>query len=133
MRTVERTLVIIPNGKLADMRIESLGPRDRIRFATKLGLARSTEATTIESIVVALRAKIAEHPSVLENEVFVHLSGLGESSFDLDVAAPVETTDAAAFAKIREELLLTCMRIVAAHGASLAVPMRSIVSSEKPT
>ena len=38
MRTVDRTLIIIPNGKLADMRIESLGPRDRMRFATRLSL-----------------------------------------------------------------------------------------------
>jgi len=131
IRTVERTLVIIPNGKLADMRIESLGPRDRIRFSTKLGLARDTEASQIESIITALREKVAAHPSVLEKDVFVHLSGLGESSFDLDIAAPVETTDAAAFAKIREELLLTCVRVVAAQGAKLAVPARSIVSSGK--
>ncbi len=129
MRTVERTLVIIPNGKLADMRIESLGPRDRIRFAVKLGLARDTDAATIEAIVGALREKIAAHASVLEADVFVHLSGLGESSFDVDVAAPVETTDAAAFARIREELLLTCVRVVAAHGAKLAVPTRNIVST----
>ena len=129
MRTVERTLVIIPNGKLADMRIESLGPRDRIRFAAKLGLARDTDAATIEAIVAALREKIASHESVLEQDVLVHLSGLGESSFDVDVAAPVETTDATAFARIREELLLTCVRVVAAHGATLAVPTRNVVST----
>lgn len=129
MRTVERTLVIIPNGKLADMRIESLGPRDRIRFSTKLALARDTKASTIEVIVATLRAKLAAHPSVLASEVSVYLSGLGESSFDVDVSAPVETTDANAFAKVREELLLSCMRIVTAEGAKLAVPARSIVSS----
>ena len=132
MRTVERTLVIIPNGKLADMRIESLGPRDRIRFAAKLGLARDTDAATIEAIVAALREKIASHESVLEQDVLVHLSGLGESSFDVDVAAPVETTDATAFARIREELLLTCVRVVAAHGATLAVPTRNVVSTVVP-
>lgn len=131
MRTVERTLVIIPNGKLADMRIESLGPRDRIRFSVKLGLARDTEAKQIEAIVAALRVKVAEHASVVGNEVFVHLSGLGESSFDVDVAAPVETTDANAFAKVREELLLACVRVVDANGAKLAVPARNITSTEK--
>jgi MscS family membrane protein len=131
MRTVERTLVIIPNGKLADMRIESLGPRDRIRFSAKLGLARDTDAAKIEAVVAALRDKIAEHPSVLEQDVTVFLSGLGESSFDVDVAAPVETTDAVAFAKVREELLLACVRVVAAQGAKLAVPARTIVSSVK--
>ena len=131
MRTVERTLVIIPNGKLADMRIESLGPRDRIRFAVKLGLARDTDVATIEAIIAALREKIGEHASVIETEVLVHLAGLGESSFDVEASAPVETTDATAFAQIREELLLSCVRVVASHGARLAVPARSIVSSEK--
>jgi MscS family membrane protein len=133
MRTVERTLVIIPNGKLADMRIESLGPRDRIRFSAKLALARDTEAPKIEAIVAILRAKISAHPSVLGSEVSVFLSGLGESSFDVDVSAPVETTDANAFAKVREELLLSCVRIVTAQGAKLAVPARDIVSSGKPS
>jgi MscS family membrane protein len=133
MRTVERTLVIIPNGKLADMRIESLGPRDRIRFSAKIGLARDTEASTIEAVVAALRAKVAEHSAVLEKDVTVHLSGLGESSFDIDVAAPVETLDAAAFARIREELLLRCVRVVADHGAKLAVPTRNITTTAGKT
>jgi MscS family membrane protein len=129
MRTVERTLVIIPNGKLADMRIESLGPRDRIRFATKLSLARDTEVTQIEALVKALRDEIRAHPAIHKDDVLVHLSGVGESSFDVDVAAPVETTDAIEFAKIREQLLLTCVRMVAAQGAKLAVPARSIVTA----
>jgi MscS family membrane protein len=121
--------VIIPNGKLADMRIESLGPRDRIRFATKLSLARDTEVTQIEALVKALRDEIRAHPAIHKDDVLVHLSGVGESSFDVDVAAPVETTDAIEFAKIREQLLLTCVRMVAAQGAKLAVPARSIVTA----
>jgi MscS family membrane protein len=128
MRTVERTLVIIPNGKLADMRIESLGPRDRIRFATKLSLARDTDASQIEALVTALRDELRQHPSVHKDDVLVHLSGLGESSFDVDVAAPVETTDATEFAKIREQLLLTCVRAVSAQGAQLAVPARLVMT-----
>ncbi|MDB4935326.1 MAG: Potassium efflux system KefA protein / Small-conductance mechanosensitive channel [Labilithrix sp.] len=134
MRTVERTLVIIPNGKLADMRIESLGPRDRIRFATKLSLARDTDPKQIEALVGALRTVLRAHPSVHKDDVFVHLSGIGESSFDVDVAAPVETTDAAEFARIREELLLECMRAVTAKGAQLAVPARRVETTvtERP-
>jgi len=126
IRTVERTLVIIPNGKLADMRIESLGPRDRIRFAAKLALSRETQPAQIEALVKALRERISSHASVIEADVFVQLSGVGESSFDVDVAAPIETIDANEFAKIRQELLLACMRVVEANGAKLAVPARKI-------
>ena len=128
IRTVERTLVIIPNGKLADMRIESLGPRDRIRFATKLALGRDTTIGQLQTILEAVRTRLKAHESVLENDVQVQLGGLGESSFDVDVAAPVETTNSNEFARIKEELLLECVRAVEEAGASLAFPTRRIVS-----
>jgi len=131
LRTVERTLIIIPNGKLADMRIESLGPRDRMRFATKLPLARDTKVAQIESIVAKLRERLRSHPSVLEDEVVVHLAALGESSFDVEVAAQIETLDSNEFAKIREELLLECVRMVDAEGARLAVPARQVISDTR--
>jgi MscS family membrane protein len=128
MRTVERTLVIIPNGKLADMRIESLGPRDRIRFSTKLALRRDTEIAQIEAVVSALRARVRAHPKVRVDDVSVRLTGLGEWSFDIEVAAPVETRDGTEFAQVREELLLTCVRVVSESGARLAVPARHVTT-----
>jgi MscS family membrane protein len=128
MRTIERTLIIIPNGKLADMRIESLGPRDRIRFSTKLALARDTELAKVEHIIGKVAEKLRSHASVHEQDVSVRFTGFGEWSFDVEVSAPIETTDAAQFAAIREELLLACLRIVEKEGARLAVPTRQLLS-----
>lgn len=127
LRTVERTLVIIPNGKLADMRVESLGPRDRIRFSTRLSLRRDAEPAQIEAVVKSLRDALDRHPKVRSDEIFVRLSAIAEWSFDVDVAALIETTDWTEFATIREELLLTCMRVVDEAGATLAVPTRQIL------
>jgi MscS family membrane protein len=127
MRTVERTLVIIPNGRLADMRIESLGPRDRIRFFTKLMLSRETKPAQIEAITTKVREKLRAHASVLKDDVFVRLSTIGEWSFDLEVSAPIETVDANEFAKVREELLLLCIRVVDDEHAKLAVPARQLL------
>ncbi|MBX3188055.1 MAG: mechanosensitive ion channel family protein [Labilithrix sp.] len=130
MRTVERTLVIIPNGKLADMRIESVGSRDKIRFSARLALSRETTPAQIEAIIGAIRSKLEAHAKVSKPDVFVRLTALGESSFDVDVAAPIETVDGKEFALIREELLLDCMRSVDASGAKLAIPARRIVRGE---
>ena len=44
LRTLERTVVTIPNGKLADQRIETFAPRDRIRLFCTLGLVYGTRA-----------------------------------------------------------------------------------------
>ncbi|HSO32278.1 MAG TPA: hypothetical protein VLT33_07180, partial [Labilithrix sp.] len=112
--------------------IESLGPRDRIRFATKLSLSRETSIAQIEAVLKTVRSKVAAHASVLENDVQVQLGALGESSFDVDVAAPVATTNANEFARIREELLLECVRAVEEAGAALAIPARRIVA-DKPS
>ncbi len=131
IRTVERTLIIIPNGKLADMRIESLGPRDRIRFATKLSVSRDATVAQLETIIEAVHAKLVAHSAVYQNDVQVRLGGLGESSFDIDVAAPIETTNANEFAKIREELLFACVRVVSDAGATLALPARRIVGPKE--
>jgi MscS family membrane protein len=127
LRTIERTAVVIPNGKLADMRIENFGARDRIRFATKLQLARSTPTEVVRRIVTEVTSKVNAHPKVRREDVFVHLSSLGEASYDIDVAAPLETTDFNEFAAVREELLVACLDIVGAAGATLAVPMRQLV------
>lgn len=122
MRTIDRTLVIIPNGKLADMRIESLGSRDRSRFATKLSLRRDTSTQQIEAVVRHLEEKLCAHPQVLAGDVSVRLSGIGDWSFDIEVSAPVATLDAREFATVKEQLLLTCMRVVDEAGTQLAVP-----------
>lgn len=132
IRTVERTLVIIPNGKLADMRIESLGPRDRIRFSAKLPLSRDTTVAQIQTIIASLKERLVAHASVYTNDTTVRLGALGESSFDIDVAAPIETTNTGEFARVREDLLLECIRAVDEAGASLAIPARRIVDGAQP-
>lgn len=129
MRTVDRTLVIIPNGKLADMRVESFGPRDRIRFATKLQLSRASSVAQLESVVESVRARLAEHALVKKDDIFVRLSALGEQSFDVEVAATLETVDWTEFAKAKEELLLSCITAVESAGTQLAVPTRQIVGA----
>jgi uncharacterized protein (UPF0262 family) len=47
VRTLDRTLVVIANGKLADMRTECLTARDRMRFATKLRLSTAEDRLTM--------------------------------------------------------------------------------------
>jgi MscS family membrane protein len=132
LRTVERTLVIFPNGKLADMRIESLGPRDRMRFGLKLQLARSSTTAQIRSVVARLQERLAAERLVRKEDVFVRLSGIGEASYDIEVSAPIETLDANEFARVREELLVACVECVEKAGAKLAIPVRQLISPTAP-
>lgn len=124
LRTVDRTLVVIPNGKLADMRIETLGARDRFRFSTKLLLARDSTAEEIERVVDLARERLGGNRRVAKDEVFVRFSAVSDVSADIDVAAPIETIDSAEFAETREELLLALVTVVRDAKARLAEPRR---------
>ncbi len=131
LRTADRTIVILPNGKLADMRIESLGPRDRIRFATKLVLDRSTRVAQVENVVRAVKKTLEEHPKVAARNVSVHLVSLGETDgagLVVDVGTLVETRDFGEFADIRDGLLLTFAKIVETEGAAFARPIRHVMT-----
>lgn len=126
LRTVDRTVVRIPNGRLADERIETFGERDRILLRTAIDLTYDTTPEQIERIRDALEAALRAHPLVFDEIVRVHVVGFTESAIRLDVLAWFMTTEWQEFLRIRHDMLLTFMRIIRAHGSSFAYPSRTV-------
>jgi len=126
IRTQDRTLVTIPNGKLADMQIESLAVRDRLFFGTAIRLVYGTRAEQLRSVLAGLEAALREQPKLWSDGVTVRFVGLGESSLNIDVQAWFATTDWSEFLAIRQELLLSFLRVVEAAGSALAFPTQTV-------
>ena len=126
IRTQDRTLVTIPNGKLADMQIESLAVRDRLFFGTAIRLVYGTRAEQLRSVLAGLEAALREQPKLWSDGVSVRFVGLGESSLNIDVQAWFATTDWSEFLAIRQELLLSFLRVVEAAGSALAFPTQTV-------
>ncbi len=126
IRTMDRTLVTIPNGRMAEMEIESLTARDRFRFDTVLTLEYGTPSATLRAVLEALRAYLEGHPRVWPEMVRVRLQALGDHSLDIRVLCWFETTDVAEFHALREEALLRMLAIIEGAGASLAYPTQTI-------
>jgi MscS family membrane protein len=124
VRTLDRTLVKIPNGRLADLRIESFGERDRIRFFTTLRLVYSTTASQLRAVLAGVDALLRTHTRVWPDGIAVRLVGLGQYSLDVNVNAWFATTDYAEFEAIRQEVLLAIMDIVERAGTRMAMPMQ---------
>jgi MscS family membrane protein len=133
IRTLDRTLVSIPNGKLADMRIEDFAARDRIRLACTLGLVYGTRAEQLERILAGLERVLREHPKIWPDTVVVRFEKFGASSLDVNVMAWFATSDFNEFQVCREQALLGFMRVVEAEGSSFAFPTRTVhVVGPKP-
>jgi MscS family membrane protein len=126
IRTLERTLITIPNGKLAEMRLESFAARDRLRLACTLGLVYGTSAVQVRQVVAGLERVLRGQPKLWPEGVTVRLKELGASSLVIDVGAWFGTTNWDEFMLIREQVLLDFMQVIEDAGSALVVPARAV-------
>ena len=119
LRTADRTLVTVPNGKLADAQIEALTARDCIRFATTLHLALGASPKQIDRAIGDLNEMLRAHPRRSQEEPRVHLSAISDAWLELEVVTWLATTDWDEFCVLRERLLMRCLELVAAAGLAL--------------
>jgi MscS family membrane protein len=120
LRTLDRTLVAYPNGKLADSVIERYSARDRMRFDVRFRLALTTTGHQLRDIRDRIEDLLARHPARAGDPPSVHLGGPGDTWFDLEAMAWFDATDWPSFQALRDQLLLACLEIISDAGASLS-------------
>ncbi|KYF74619.1 hypothetical protein BE11_11260 [Sorangium cellulosum] len=126
IRTLDRTLVTIPNGKLADLQIESYTARDRMRLSCVLGLVYETTPAQLRAVLEGCERALREHPHIWPDDVVVRFIGIGPASFDVEIMAWFQTTDFGEFRTIRQGVLITFLEIIGAAGTRLAYPTRTV-------
>ena len=125
VRTLDRTVVTIPNAEFSAMKLENFAKRDRIRFHTVLGLRYETTPDQLRHVLVEIRRLLLSHAKVHPDPARVRFVGFGAYSLDVEITAYVSTVDWAEFLAIREDLLLRLMDIVASSGAGFAFPSQT--------
>jgi MscS family membrane protein len=122
IRTLDRTVISVPNGQLANVQLENLSVRDKFWFHPNIGLRYETTEQMLHSILDGASELLTQHQFVESGSVRVRFLRFGSSSFDIEVFAYVLARDWPHFLEIQEELLLRIMAIVDATGAHLALP-----------
>ncbi len=125
-RTLDRTLITIPNGKLADMRLESLSARDRLRLSCILGLEYGTTEEQMKGVLDGFAEVLERQPKLWKDSKTVRFVAFGSSSLDIEIMAWFTTSDWTEFLAIRQEVLLGFMRVVERVGTAFAFPTQTI-------
>lgn len=125
-RTFDRTIVTIPNGKLADSRVESFTARDRLRLLTTVGVEYGTTEAQLRQVIAGIEGVLRNHPKLFPEGMAVTLTGLGPSSIDIEVLCWFATEDFAEFRRIRQDVLLQILRVVEEAGTAVAFPTRTV-------
>jgi MscS family membrane protein len=129
VRTLERTVVSVPNAQLAAIEIENHTERDRFRVFTTIGVRYETSPDQIRRLVGSIRELLAAHPKMPQDPLRVRFVGFGASSLNIEINAFVETQDPEEFFAVREELFLGIMDLVAENGTGFAFPSQTLYLS----
>jgi len=125
VRTLDKTLVIIPNKKMIDSPLENLTLRNLRRVKFNVGVLYGTPASTIKKIAEEIKAYLDEHHET-SMDAIVRFDAFGASSLDIMILYYIEIVDYDIYMAIKEEVNFKVMEIVLNNGAEFAFPSRTL-------
>ncbi len=125
IRTLDKTMVIIPNKKMIDSPLENLTLRNLRRMKFNVGLKYDTPGEVMLKISKEIEEFVNKHPAT-NNDTLVTFDSFGESALNLQVLYFIEIVDYNEYMKIREEINYRIMEIVAKNDAGFAFPSQTV-------
>ena len=133
IRTMDRTVICVPNGQIANMSIEALSARDRFWFHPVVGLRYETTPIQMRSITAEVHKLLTTHPRIDPPSVRVRFIRLAASSLDVEIFAYLFASDWNHFLEMQEDLLLRVMEIIQQAGTEIAFPSQTTYLATHPS
>lgn len=130
IRTLECTVLSVPNGELARMNLENISRREKTLFHTKLGLQYESSPRQLRSLLEKITSLLRQHPKVESEDLRVRFVGFAEAGFEVEINCHILTSNFDEFMALREDLLLRIVDLVFEAGVAFAIPSRVLYFSE---
>lgn len=132
IRTLDQSLIIVPNSAMANSPITNWSRVDFRRYNFTIGLTYDTNSQQMRDFLTRVRNMLMDRPLVVNDTIIVHFTDFGASSLDVLVRCNVKTPFWADWVAEREEINLAIMDIVEDMGLSMAFPSRSVYIESMP-
>lgn len=126
IRTLDRTVVTVPNSQMASIILENFTRRDRFWYHPRLTMRYETTPDQMRYLLVRLRELLYAHPCISPDPARVRFVGFGSESLDIDIFAFMVVKDYDQFLEVQEDLALRIMDVVREAGCSFAFPSRTL-------
>lgn len=127
LRTLDRTVVTIPNSVFSTMTLENYARRDRMWFHPRLQLRRDVSPEQIRQMMEAVAKILEDDPRVDASGVPVRFVNVAQQAFDIEVFAYVLTADYNEYLRAQTELLLKILDAAARLEIGFAVPIQETI------
>lgn len=120
IRTMHDSLLIVPNGKLADMVVNNLGARRRRSLSTTVVVTGGATPQRMEAFTHDIKLRLAEDPIFEHSWSEVHIARIWSDGIDVEISAVLQTRSGRAAREATHRLYLDIMRMAHQHGLTLA-------------
>lgn len=122
VRTLDQTVLVIPNGALAQMRFENFASRRKCLLNQHFSLRIETEVEQLKFVLDRVQTMLDEHPAIERGTSRIRVANFAGAAYELELWAYGKTEDWTQFTAIRQDVILKVAEIVEASGTRLAAP-----------
>ena len=119
IRTLNRTVVSVPNNSFSALNLENYSVRDKMLFNPTLQVKRATPQDQVRHCMTALAEMIEKNKLVQVGPSPIRISGLTSASYAIEIFAYVLTADSDQFYKIEADLFLSINDVITAANIEL--------------
>lgn len=126
IRTFDKRPLYVPNAVFTQITVENPSRMIHRRIREHVGV-RYDDMAVVAPIVADIKAMLQGHPDIEQSQtLIVNLDAFGASSVDILIYTFTRTTVWVEYHEIKQDVLLKIAGIVAAHGAEIAFPTRTL-------
>jgi MscS family membrane protein len=122
LRTRDQSLLVVPNGSLAQMQFENFGPRQKCLINQHFTLRIETRVEQLRLVLDRVQSMLDQQPAIEMGSSRIRVANFAGAAFELELWAYVKTSDWTAFTAIRQDVILKIAEIVEAAGTRFAAP-----------
>lgn len=134
LRNVDKAIISVPNGHIADATITNVGLRPMRRMQITIALTYQTPPDKIEAYTSLIRQLVTRHPRTSAPDSIVRLQAMSVTSVDIFFRTFILASSLAEEYEVREELLLGILQTAQLLGITFAITSPSMrISDETAT
>ena len=122
LRTLDQTLLVVPNGLLAQMQFGNLTGRSKFLLSQTFTLRIETEVEQLRFVLDQIQRMLDQHPVIESGTSRVRVTNFVGAAFALELFAYGKTGDWREFTAVRQDVILKIAEIVEASGTRFAAP-----------
>lgn len=126
IRTLDKSLLIVPNKKIIDSNLNNIAQSTQRRVRFEIGLTYQSQSTHILNIIDEIKNAILAEEPLTASEMTVRFIDFDASSLNLLVLYYVNSNDYNLMVEVREKINVKIMEIVSRNGCEFAYPSQTI-------